>query len=218
MTRHDRVAMGLALALGTAWTAAGQEPPDSPKLALYAQTSLAGDSRSIQANFSNLEAIDFDNRARSVRVLSGTWEICEEKNYKKCQVVERNVLNLDTTGLSGKISSVRIVHTTPAQTLATPVVPVAAAASGPEPTLVLFDKTNYRGATYTVTAPAGNVAGLTARVESLKVVSGTWQVCTGMNYTGTCTTIAADSADLGRWRNTIVSARPITPGAPPPQQ
>ena len=44
-------------------------------------------------------------------------------------------------------------------------------------------------------APRGNLAGLTARVESVKVLEGTWQVCTGMNYTGSCTTVGADSAE-----------------------
>ena len=196
--------------------AGAQEAPDAPRLVLYTQPSLGGDSRSILANFSNLEAIDFDNKARSVRVLAGAWEICEEKNFKKCQQVTASVADLGAIGLSGKISSVRLVHGTVASVLtaaggagaSATAVPAAPAAPAH---ITFFDKTGYRGGSLEIDEPRGNLAALTARAESVKVTAGTWQLCTGMNYTGTCTTLGADSADLGPWRNRIVSARPVAP-------
>lgn len=185
-------------------------PAESPKLVLYAQTSLAGDSRSILASFSNLDAIDFDNKARSVRVVAGRWEICEEKQFKRCQLVEANVLDLDAVGLSHKVSSVRLLPSAGSAPTTSP-----ATATTPGGQIVFFDKTGFRGGSLELREARGNLAALTARAESVRVISGTWQLCTGMNYTGTCTTIAADRADLGQWRNKAVSARPVVSGAPP---
>ena len=208
----------LAAACGALSVRAGaQELPTAPKLVLYTQPSLGGDSRSILANFSNLEAIDFDNKARSVRVLAGSWEICEEKNFKKCQQVNANVMDLGTIGLSGKISSIRLVHGTVSSVLSAAAgagtgATAVPAAPPPPAHITFFDKTGYRGGSLELDAPRGNLAGLTARAESVKVTAGTWQLCTGMNYTGTCTTLGADAADLGPWRNKIVSARPVGPG------
>lgn len=213
---------GLAASLALAAAVYAQDSPSDPKLVLYTQPSLGGDSRSIRANFSNLEAIDFDNKARSVRVLAGAWEICEEKNYKKCREVGANVPDLETIGLSQKISSVRLLRTSVGSVLhaastgaiATPAVAAAAASAGP-PHIVFFDKTDFRGGSLEIDAPRGNLAALTARAESVRVGAGTWQLCTGMNYTGTCTTVAADRDDLGTWKNRIVSARPVTAAGTP---
>jgi hypothetical protein len=187
-------------------------PPEAPKLVLYTQTLLADDSRSILAAFPNLEAIDFDNKARSVRVVAGRWEVCAEKHFRKCAVVDANVLDLEAMGLSHKISSVRLFR--PPMTAAAPVPPPPA--TEPKPGIVFFDKTKFKGGSLALVEARGNLAALTARVESLRVQAGTWQLCTGMNYTGNCMVIDKDSADLGHhWRNRIVSARPIVPGAPP---
>lgn len=219
-----RIGASVGLAASLALTAVhAQESPNTPKLVLYTQPSLGGDSRSILANFSNLEAIAFDNKARSVRVLAGTWEICEEKNFKKCREVGANVPDLETLGLSRKISSVRllptsigsVLHAASTGPIATPAVAAAAAPAGQAPHIVFFDKTDFRGGSLELDAPRGNLAALTARAESVRVGAGTWQLCTGMNYTGTCTTVAADRDDLGTWKNRIVSARPVTPAGTP---
>jgi hypothetical protein len=204
---------GIALALLLATQAPGAgTPQESPKLVLYTQTLLAGDSRSILAAYPNLEAIDFDNKARSVRVVAGQWEICAEKRFEKCAVIDANVLDLETVGLSRRISSVRLFK---------PPVTVAAPAATPTPAarttrILFYDKTNFRGGTLALDEARGNLAALTARVESVRLTGGPWQLCTGMNYTGNCMVIDGDRADLGQhWRNRIVSARPIVVGAPP---
>jgi hypothetical protein len=216
MTKHLRHGMFAAVCAALSAPASAQVASAPPKLVLYTQTTLSGDSRSILANFSNLEAIDFDNKARSVRVLAGAWEICEEKNFKKCQEVDASVMDLSAIGLSGKISSVRLLHKTVSSVLTAAAgtgTGVTVAPPAPPPArIAFFDKTNYRGGSVELDAPRGNLAALTARAESVKVSAGTWQLCTGMNYTGTCTTVGADTADLGSWRNRIVSARPIGPG------
>jgi hypothetical protein len=204
---------GIALALLLAVQAPpAATPQESPKLVLYTQTRLTGDSRSILAAYANLEAIDFDNKARSVRVVAGQWEICAEKRFQKCVIVDANVPDLETVGLSHKISSVRLLQP---RTTVPPTVAAPAAVTGPAPGIVFFDKTGFRGGTLALDQARGNLAALTARVESVRVTAGTWQLCTGMNYTGNCVVVDRDLADLGHpWRNKIVSARPVVPGAP----
>lgn len=45
-------------------------------------------------------------------------------------------------------------------------------------------------------------------VRSIRVRSGEWQICTGRNYTGTCTTIDRDQPALGSQFRRLQSMRP----------
>ena len=98
------------------------------------------------------------------------------------------------------------------------VLPVAASAqvygsSEPVPQIRLYASPLYFGRSITVTGAVPNLAAQTfsARAQSVRVV-GEWEVCTGVNYTGTCRRLVADQPVLAR--ATIVSLRPIMAMAP----
>jgi hypothetical protein len=86
----------------------GPRPPDSRGgIVLYDDPYFRGNALPMSGPSENLRFQRFHDRAESVRVLSGRWELCAEPNYRRCQIVDRDVANLSSLGLNKKLSSVR---------------------------------------------------------------------------------------------------------------
>src|SRR5687767_12213340 len=96
-----------AFALGAALFAAQA----LAQITLYGQESYAGRSFSTEREVRNLERFGFTDRASSVVVTSGRWEICEDARFSgRCMVVRPGQYpTLRAMGLSNAISSVRPV-------------------------------------------------------------------------------------------------------------
>lgn len=72
---------------------------------------------------------------------------------------------------------------------------------------IVHGDTLFRGQFRSVTGPEPNLnLGWDAR--SIRVRSGEWQICTGRNYTGRCTTIDRDMPTVSNPFRTIASMRP----------
>ena len=55
---------------------------------------------------------NFENRAESVRVFGGSWQLCDGRNFTgRCVVVQINVSDLGTLGMRNRVVSVRPVPT-----------------------------------------------------------------------------------------------------------
>jgi hypothetical protein len=62
-----------------------------PSLTLYARPNYAGRSVTFIVSIANLQSVDFNDRARSLRV-RGRWRICEHANYRgRCVVVTQDL-------------------------------------------------------------------------------------------------------------------------------
>ncbi|MGH9380498.1 MAG: beta/gamma crystallin-related protein [Thermoanaerobaculia bacterium] len=58
--------------------------------------------------------IGFDDRARSVTIGRGVWELCEKVNFGgRCVTLDRSVSDLDAYGMRDRVSSVRPVGPQP---------------------------------------------------------------------------------------------------------
>jgi len=85
--------------------------------------------------------------------------------------------------------------------------------------LKMWNEPNFNGGnrTFTSATPNLNTVSFNDKAESLKVKSGRWQVCTGINYTGTCRIVTTDIArlkDVGL-KDNISSVRPyVAPTTP----
>ena len=75
-------------------------PNPAPELVIYDRPGFRGASRRVTSQTSN-----FGNRAGSVEVLGGTWELCDR--YGHCATVSQNVSDLSQLGLSGQITLAR---------------------------------------------------------------------------------------------------------------
>lgn len=86
----------------------GFEPPiGKVGIVLYDDPFFRGRSITLKDPTDNLRFQNFHDRAESVRVIGGTWELCAEPRFRKCQTVDRDIAHLSTIGLNKKLSSAR---------------------------------------------------------------------------------------------------------------
>lgn len=76
------------------------------RLVLYDRANFRGDARDVVNNVSNLGSIG--DRARSVEVMGGTWELCDGGYGRgRCVTVSRDIADLRDVGLQNGITSAR---------------------------------------------------------------------------------------------------------------
>jgi hypothetical protein len=151
--------------------------------------------RGTPTNYSSVQT-DIFQRARSITVGGGTWQICEGRNFTgRCETLTQSVSNLTPLNIGNTIRSVRPIGFVPPQ---------------PSPYIVIFDQENYRGNPVNYNRAQSDI---NVRAESITIGAGTWEVCSGRNFTGRCETLSQSvpnlrSSDL---RNRIRSVRPLGP-------
>ena len=78
------------------------------RLVFYDRTNFRGTARDLFNNSTNLGS--FGDRARSVQVYGGTWELCDGSSWNsRCVTVNQNVSDLRSLGLRNGVSSAREV-------------------------------------------------------------------------------------------------------------
>jgi hypothetical protein len=84
-----------------------QGPPPRPHLVLFDAIDFRGESLVVYDNTPALRG--FVNRAGSVKVYGGAWQICDGIDFwGRCEMVTGNVADLARLGFRNKISSVRM--------------------------------------------------------------------------------------------------------------
>lgn len=84
------------------------QPPAA--IALFTSENFYGDVREAFDPFASMHDLAFNDRARSVAVLAGQWELCEHANFTgRCVFVREDVGDLAWFGLNGRVSSIRPV-------------------------------------------------------------------------------------------------------------
>ena len=174
-------------------------------IVLYEDAYYRGRSITIRDSSENLRFQNFHDRAESVRVLSGSWDICSEPRFQRCQTIDRDVPQLSSLGMNKKLSSVRFAGWD------------SGGGGGYPPTyperarLVLFESEGYRGRSITLDSASADLGGFGGRARSVQVVSGVWLVCDRPGFSGRCREMNSSSPDLGSWGLTgrIMSARPV---------
>lgn len=110
------VALLLFLPPGLPLAASAQEPyfeefPPETGIALFSGRNFSGEVREAFDPFVTLHDLAFNDRSRSVAVLSGQWELCEHVNFTgRCVFVREDIADLNWFGLSGRITSIRPVY------------------------------------------------------------------------------------------------------------
>jgi beta/gamma crystallin len=167
---------------------------------LYDEPFFRGRSVSIKDSVDNLRSVNFHDRAESVRVVSGTWELCAEPRFRRCQTVSGDVPNLSALGLNKKLSSARAAAWDGG---GGPAYPEEARA-------VLFEEPGYRGRSITLDGGSSDLGGFGGRARSIQVISGRWLLCDRARFAGRCQEISQSVPDLDRWSlGGVMSARPV---------
>lgn len=95
--------------VGPAWSADAPHHGHAhgPWITLYSSDHYEGHSVTIDDAVPNLDAYDFNDRARSARV-RGVWLICAGKNFREdCVTIDHDVSNLSAYGMKKRAGSVR---------------------------------------------------------------------------------------------------------------
>ncbi|MEZ5319330.1 MAG: beta/gamma crystallin-related protein [Vicinamibacterales bacterium] len=184
----------------------GIQPPVAgpSRLVLFSGLQFAGASRAFNGDTPDLRRVGFDDQALSLRVEGiGTWEICRDANYRNCTIVSRNLESLQPLGFARQISSVRR-----GRQLQTDEEAQAESTSR----LVLYDNRRFGGRTFELSRDMAVLVGFVNRAESVRIIGGgTWELCDGQRFTGTCRIVNRDVADLSSYglRNRVASARRV---------
>jgi hypothetical protein len=200
------------LAGAVAAPAMAQEPPPvadefysgPPEIVLYEGPNFTGRSLTLNAEAPQLSHQRFHDRASSVRVIAGSWRLCEhplERGY--CRVVTQDIRQLGR--LNDQISSVT-------QALRGP----GGGDPGPRPggeSITFYSGVNYTGRSITLTGPEPDFRRLNFNdaPRSLRYSGGgSWRACQHFNYEGACFEITGDIRDLAiaRMAGEISSAAP----------
>ncbi len=114
-----RLAAALAAPIAFAGIAQADREPNSyaqgqdeapPALLMYSGVDFTGEVREIYDPIYALPDIQFNDRARSIAVLSGQWEVCEHSDFTgRCVFLRYDVPDLAWFGLSRELSSARPV-------------------------------------------------------------------------------------------------------------
>ncbi|HEY6642436.1 beta/gamma crystallin-related protein [Povalibacter sp.] len=173
--------------------------PRDPYIVLFDQRNYRGNPLNVSSSQSGLG--QFNDRAQSVTVGRGIWEVCEHANFGgRCVTLSRSSPDLAAQGLPSRVSSVR-----PVNGGAGPSRPPGSAS------IVLYDQLNYRGAAANYDAEVRDVGRFNDRAQSVTIGRGTWELCEDSDFRGRCITLRDSSPDLGRqgMLRRISSVRPL---------
>jgi hypothetical protein len=80
-----------------------------PNIQLFSSTGFQGTRVRLTTSTSSLGFYNFNNRARSARVV-GRWTVCDRPNFRgRCRTISSSRSSLASMGMSGTISSVRLI-------------------------------------------------------------------------------------------------------------
>ncbi|WP_342115820.1 beta/gamma crystallin-related protein [Pseudoduganella sp. OTU4001] len=81
------------------------------QITLYPQEGWRGRPISVTNSVRDMRAIGFDDRASSIVVERGRWEVCEHPNFRgECRILRRgSYASLEDMGLNDSITSIRAV-------------------------------------------------------------------------------------------------------------
>ena len=190
MKRIHAVTAGLFTALLAGGAVAAE-------LSLYTAPNFRGSEMTLHGDTYNLDRTGFNDRSGSVIVRSGRWEVCTDANFGGyCAVLGPGEYSLLRDPLYNRISSARPI----AQTAYDPGYYRYGSSDRYIERSYVQDERGRYGALEMYTLPGfrgqtmrfdSNAATLDKRitedgVSSIVIREGTWELCTGLDFSGTC--------------------------------
>jgi hypothetical protein len=192
-------ALALTLSSSFAMPAAAQE------ITLWDLPGFQGQRLNIGRSVEDLNIYGFNDRASSIEILAGDWEVCEGQSFGgQCMIL--SVSESSLARLDNRITSIR------------PVVPGLAGPrpgydQGPDRGVWLYAGRNFGGQRIEVSNDISHLGRrrFNDRTASLVVARGErWEICEHTEYRGRCEIVEGET-DLTRlnFHNTISSIREV---------
>jgi hypothetical protein len=187
----DLGSMGLAYAISsvremTGWPGGGDGGGGAGgRVVLYESHAFYGRTFDVNGIVANLDGTGFNDRAQSMVVHDGTWELCVDANFGGyCQAFgPGRYANLGALG--GQLSSIRPVAGGGAGVVG------GVGGWGGGSRAILFEGPNFSGRTFVVSGQVvANLdgTGFNDRASSLRVEGGYWIFCSDAQFNGECQT------------------------------
>ncbi len=210
MTRIHFLGRCIAITLsGLAFGAAAQ----AAEITLYEHANFAGAQMTLRAWTRDFAATGFNDRASSIVVTSGRWELCTDADFRgTCAVFTRGEYPVIDGQLNDRISSAREVGSYGDRR--------GSYNDYGRGTILLFDQPGFAGQSLRLEGDTPVLArsGFNDRAASLVVEQGTWELCVDADFRGDCRTYAPGRyPDLGYGiAGQASSARLLRPAAQAP--
>jgi hypothetical protein len=164
-------------------------------ITFYERDGMQGRSFIANGPVDNFDGMGFNDRASSLVIRSGSWQICSDAFYRgRCVSLARgDYPSLRSMGLDNSVSSAR---------------PIGGR-------ITLFDLPNFGGRSVTLENDESNFdpLGINDRAASAIVYESAWQICQHADFGGTCFTLAPGRhPDFGRMAGQASSARMVAGG------
>ena len=158
------------------------------QVTFYQNENFQGQTFTAEQSVVDLQRFGFSERASSVVVKGGSWEVCENANFSGRCVIMRpgNYPSLNSTGLNYRVSSVRAADGT-ARTEDSRVTPVPAPAyAGTQ--VVFYEGENFQGRSFTAQNQIEDFTryGFNDLAASAVVLGDRWEACENTRFSGRC--------------------------------
>ncbi len=169
------------------------------EITLWEGPGFRGRSFSASQSVANFADVGFNDRASSVIVRDGTWQLCSDAYYRgRCVTLRPGEYgSLQAMGLENAVSSIRELG--------------GWSGGGGGARVVLFEGGGYSGRAFNVDGPVPNFdpLGFNDRARSMVVNAGTWELCADAQYAGYCQRYGPGRyPDLGALSGQLSSIRP----------
>jgi annotation not available len=179
-------------------------PALGANITFYEDDNYRGRSVAANQSVSNFADINFNDRASSVRVTSGTWQLCSDAHFRgRCITVSPGEYpTLRSMDLNDRVSSARELDW----------LGGGGAAGGAGGRIQMFDRHGFDGSVFVVDGAITNFndVGFNDRAQSMIVNDGTWEACEHTDFRGSCQTFGPGRyANLGGLAGQISSIRAV---------
>ncbi|MBL0291856.1 MAG: beta/gamma crystallin family protein [Betaproteobacteria bacterium] len=195
-----RSSVGVALAGGLLLAGSA----GASDITFYENDGFNGRRFTATSSVSDFAGFGFNDRASSVTIRSGSWQICTDAFFRgRCVTLESGEYpSLGAMGLNDRISSAREVGWS------------GGGGGGGRAGVTLYDYIDFGGRSFAVDREISNLDGVfNDRAQSLIVHSGTWELCADAGYGGGCQSYGPGRyASLGALSARLSSLRPAGGG------
>ena len=191
------------LLLGSLWLAGAAS---AAEITLWEGPGFRGRSFSASQSVPNFADVGFNDRASSVIVRNGNWQLCSDNYYRgRCVTLRAGEYgSLTAMGLENAVSSIRELG--------------GWSGGGSGARVVLYEGGGFSGRAFNVDGPVANFdpLGFNDRARSMVVNDGTWELCADAQYGGYCQRFGPGRyANLGSLSGQLSSMRPAGAGGGP---
>ena len=145
-------------------------PPQTYGLEVFSDRQFKGERRMLTGPVVDFRSINFNDRAESLRLPpSQSWEVCIDRDFNNCRVINSDWPDLGGLGIRERISSARPWSQGGSGGGTFPPRPAYAAR------IVLHSDRSYRGQAFALETAASSLPGFGDRAESLQVFGGRWR-------------------------------------------